>query len=232
MITDCYLEFIINSSKILNISTRIVALSDCCANGSQIARWLGVQNSKEFQNIFNFSQESRVPDLDLHFSTFEDLHPEARFISMIKPAYVSAIRGLLTDKNVVDSAALFFCPSANQTLSCAYDVKALAQNGGNVDVFKTKNIPVDIFSNISNEDLSTLLVHGIGLFNTYLTETERDIVVHLYQEGFIGLVLVESEYWLSAPFKFLSKFVVILDTVFLKDNHDALLTTRLKCCRE
>ncbi|KAL0213715.1 hypothetical protein P9112_005899 [Eukaryota sp. TZLM1-RC] len=203
-------EIIINNIKLLlKTKPRIIALSDCTANGTEIAHWLGIFDTKTHQCVFPYSQGARIPDLSVSMVTFDELFPNIRVLAMFRPCFLSICRDF---KEFGSGKTVVFVPSSKLAEHCARALLTFASTAHKPDLFQQKSMDGSIIE-LVNTDLTRLVGSGVAFYHENLTMSDKKGIQSLFNSNQLGLLVVSVEESFVASSKFNSKYVYILDTV-------------------
>lgn len=164
---------------------RIVALSVSLANARDIGEWIDAKK----HDIYNFSPHVRPVPLELHIQSFSNPHFPSLMLAMAKPTY-NAITQMSADK-----PAMVFVPNRKQTRSTARDLLAACVTDEDEDRF----LHVDaeqmkpLLDRIHEEALAEALSHGIGYYHEALSQSDKRIVKHLFDNGAIQVLVASRE---------------------------------------
>ncbi|KAM3453768.1 hypothetical protein NHJ6243_009061 [Beauveria neobassiana] len=164
---------------------RIVALSVSLANARDIGEWIDAKK----HDIYNFSPHVRPVPLELHIQTFSNSHFPSLMLAMAKPTYV-AITQMSADK-----PAVVFVPNRKQTRSTSRDLLAACVADEDEDRFL--HVDADqmkpLLDRIHEEALAEALSHGIGYYHEALSQSDKRIVKHLFDNGAIQVLVASRE---------------------------------------
>ncbi len=164
---------------------RIVALSVSLANARDIGEWIDAKK----HDIYNFSPHVRPVPLELHIQAFSNPHFPSLMLAMAKPTY-NAITQMSADK-----PAMIFVPNRKQTRSTARDLLAACVADEDDDRF----LHVDseqmkpLLDRVHEEALAEALSHGIGYYHEALSQNDKRIVKHLFDNGAIQVLVASRE---------------------------------------
>lgn len=167
------------------LSLRIVGLSVSLANARDIGEWIDAKK----KDIYNFSPHARPVPLELRIQSFSIPHFPSLMLAMAKPTYL-AITEMSADK-----PAMVFVPSRKQTRSTARDILAACLADDDEDRF----LHVDpeqlqpLLERIHEEALAESLSHGVGYFHEALSQSDKRIVKHLYNQGAIQVLVASRD---------------------------------------
>lgn len=164
---------------------RIVALSVSLANARDIGEWIDAKKHE----IYNFSPHVRPVPLELHIQSFSNPHFPSLMLSMAKPAYL-AITQMSPDK-----PAMVFVPNRKQTRSTARDLMAACVVDDDEDRFLHAEVEQmrPLLDRIHEEALTEALSHGIGYYHEALSQSDKRIVKHLYENGAIQVLVASRD---------------------------------------
>lgn len=164
---------------------RIVALSVSLANARDIGEWIDAKK----HDIYNFSPHVRPVPLELHIQAFSIPHFPSLMLAMAKPTY-AAITQMSPDK-----PAMVFVPSRKQTRSTARDLLSACVTDDDEDRFLHVDVEQmkPLLDRIHEEALAEALSHGIGYYHEALSQSDKRIVKHLYDNGAIQVLVASRE---------------------------------------
>ncbi|KAK5987308.1 Activating signal cointegrator 1 complex subunit 3-like 1 [Cladobotryum mycophilum] len=164
---------------------RIVALSVSLANARDIGEWIDAKK----HDIYNFSPHVRPVPLELHIQSFSIPHYPSLMLAMAKPAYL-AITQMSADK-----PAMIFVPSRKQTRGTARDLLAACVVDDDEDRFLHAEVEQmkPLLDRIHEEALAEALSHGIGYYHEALSQNDKRIVKHLYDNGAIQVLVASRD---------------------------------------
>ncbi|KJZ76611.1 hypothetical protein HIM_03947 [Hirsutella minnesotensis 3608] len=164
---------------------RIVALSVSLANARDIGEWIDAKK----HDIYNFGPHVRPVPLELHLQSFSNPHFPSLMLSMAKPAYL-AITQMSADK-----PAMVFVPNRKQTRATARDLLAACIVDDDEDRFLHAEVEQmkPLLDRIHEEALAEALSHGIGYYHEALSQSDKRIVKHLYDNGAIQVLVASRD---------------------------------------
>lgn len=164
---------------------RIVALSVSLANARDIGEWIDAKK----HDIYNFSPHVRPVPLELHIQAFSNPHFPSLMLAMAKPTYL-AITQMSADK-----PAMVFVPSRKQTRNTARDLLAACAADDDEDRFLYADVEQmkPLLDRVHEEALAESLSHGIGYYHEALSQSDRRIVKHLYDNGAIQVLVASRD---------------------------------------
>ncbi|KAH7137213.1 Sec63 Brl domain-containing protein [Dactylonectria estremocensis] len=164
---------------------RIVALSVSLANARDIGEWIDAKK----HDIYNFSPHVRPVPLELHVQSFSNPHFPSLMLAMAKPTYL-AITQMSPDK-----PAMIFVPTRKQTRGTARDLLAACVTDDDEDRFLHADVEQmkPLLERIHEEALAEALSHGIGYYHEALSQSDRRIVKHLYDNGAIQVLVASRD---------------------------------------
>jgi pre-mRNA-splicing helicase BRR2 len=164
---------------------RIVGLSVSLANARDVGEWIDAKK----HDIYNFSPHARPVPLELHIQSWTIPHFPSLMLAMAKPTY-TAITTLSPDK-----PALVFVPSRKQTRATARDILTACLADDNEDRFL--NVEVEqiqkLLERVQEEALAEALSHGVGYYHEALSQSDKRIVKHLYDQGAIQVLIASRD---------------------------------------
>ncbi|XP_072381205.1 activating signal cointegrator 1 complex subunit 3-like isoform X2 [Diabrotica undecimpunctata] len=202
------LEVIVSRMNYINMKTkksiRIVGLSTAMANPGDLAYWLNADR----RGIFNFSSAVRPVPLEIHLQGFTAKHFCPRMASMNKPCYQAICQ------YATDSSALIFVASRKQTRITGYEMMKFLLTESNPQKWLHCD-PGEIEEaryRLVDQDLAQLLQFGIGIHHAALTDTDRNIVEHLYVNRKIQVLVATAT--LAWGVNFPARLVVVKGTEY------------------
>ncbi|CEJ81732.1 Putative RNA-dependent ATPase RNA helicase [[Torrubiella] hemipterigena] len=164
---------------------RIIALSVSLANARDVGEWIDAKK----HDIYNFSPHVRPVPLELHIQSFTIPHFPSLMLAMAKPTY-SAITQMSPDK-----PAMVFVPSRKQTRNTARDLLAACLIDEDEDRFLHAEVEQmrPLLDRIHEEALTEALSHGIGYYHEALSQSDKRIVKHLYDNGAIQVLVASRD---------------------------------------
>jgi pre-mRNA-splicing helicase BRR2 len=164
---------------------RIVGLSVSLANARDIGEWIDAKK----HDIYNFSPYVRPVPLELIIQGYTIPHFPSLMLAMAKPAYL-AVTTLSPDK-----PAIIFVPSRKQTRATARDLLTAAVGDDDEDRFL--NVEVEqiqkLLDRVQEGALAEALSHGIGYYHEALSQSDKRIVKHLYDQGAIQVLVASRD---------------------------------------
>jgi pre-mRNA-splicing helicase BRR2 len=164
---------------------RIVALSVSLANARDIGEWIDAKK----HDIYNFSPHVRPVPLELHIQSFSIPHFPSLMLAMAKPTYL-AITQMSPDK-----PAMVFVPNRKQTRNTARDLLAACFAEDDEDRFLHAELEQmrPLLDRIQEEALAEALSHGVGYYHEALSQSDKRIVRHLYDNGAIQVLVASRD---------------------------------------
>ncbi|KAH9902242.1 Sec63 Brl domain-containing protein [Xylariomycetidae sp. FL2044] len=164
---------------------RIVGLSVSLADARDIGEWIGAKK----KDTYNFSPHVRPVPLELRIQSFSIPHFPSLMLAMAKPTYL-AINELSADQ-----PALIFVPSRKQTRSSARDILAACLADDDEDRFLHVDVEQlrPLLERVHEEALAEALSHGIGYYHEALSQSDKRIVLHLYNQGAIQVLVASRD---------------------------------------
>ncbi|PHH89034.1 hypothetical protein CDD83_6731 [Cordyceps sp. RAO-2017] len=164
---------------------RIIALSVSLANARDIGEWIDAKKHE----IYNFGPHVRPVPLELHIQSFSNPHFPSLMLSMAKPTYL-AITQMSPDK-----PAMVFVPSRKQTRGTARDLLAACVVDDDEDRFLHAEVEQmrPLLDRVHEEALAEALSHGIGYYHEALSQSDKRIVKHLYDNGAIQVLVASRD---------------------------------------
>ncbi|KAK4237852.1 Sec63 Brl domain-containing protein [Achaetomium macrosporum] len=164
---------------------RIVGLSVSLANARDIGEWIDAKK----HDIYNFSPHVRPVPLELHIQSYTIPHFPSLMLAMAKPTY------LAVTQMSADQPALIFVPSRKQTRATARDLLTACLADDDEDRFL--HVDVDqiqkLLERVQEEALAEALSHGVGYYHEALSQSDRRIVKHLYNNGAIQVLIASRD---------------------------------------
>jgi pre-mRNA-splicing helicase BRR2 len=164
---------------------RIVGLGVSLANARDIGEWIDAKK----HDIYNFNPHVRPVPLELHIQSYTIPHFPSLMLAMAKPTY-SAVTQMSADK-----PAIVFVPSRKQTRATARDLLTACLADGDEDRFlhvETEQIQ-KLLERVHEEALAEALSHGIGYYHEALSQSDKRIVKHLYNQGAIQVLVASRD---------------------------------------
>ena len=164
---------------------RIVALSVSLANARDLGEWIDATK----HDIYNFSPHVRPVPLELHIQSFSITHFPSLMLAMAKPTYL-AITQMSPDK-----PAMIFVPSRKQTRNTARDLLASCVIDDDEDRFLHVEVEQmrPLLDRVHEEALAEALSHGVGYYHEALSQSDKRIVRHLYDNGAIQVLVASRD---------------------------------------
>lgn len=164
---------------------RIVALSVSLANARDVGEWIDAKK----HDIYNFSPHVRPVPLELHIQSFTIPHFPSMMLAMAKPTY-AAITQMSSDK-----PAMVFVPNRKQTRGTARDILAACLADEDEDRFLHADVDQmrPLLDRINEAALAEALSHGVGYYHEALSQSDRRIVKHLYDNGAIQVLVASRD---------------------------------------
>jgi len=170
-------------------SIRIVGLGVSIANAREVGEWMGVSE----KSLFNFSPKVRPTPLEIFFQSYEQSNFASRLMAMSKPVYHAVTRHAPKQNQPV----LIFVPSHKQAQLTAIDLMTYqeSQDQSNfVDpkIADSKEL-IERCQQIRDESLRHVAQAGVGFLYKGMRESDRAAVLHLYDRGFIQILVCPAE---------------------------------------
>ncbi|KAK9439345.1 Sec63 domain protein [Metarhizium brunneum] len=164
---------------------RIIALSVSLANARDMGEWIDAKK----HDIYNFSPHVRPVPLELHVQSYSNPHFPSLMLAMAKPAYL-AITQMSPDK-----PAMIFVSSRKQTRQTARDLLAACVADDDEDRFLHAEVEQmrPLLDRVHEEALAEALSHGIGYYHEALSQSDKRIVKHLYDNGAIQVLVASRD---------------------------------------
>ncbi|KAI1872568.1 hypothetical protein JX265_005448 [Neoarthrinium moseri] len=167
------------------LAMRIVGLSVSLANARDIGEWIDAKK----KDIYNFSPHARPVPLELRIQSFQIPHFPSLMLAMAKPTYLA-----ITELSA-DQPAMVFVPSRKQTRSTARDILATCLADDDEDRFL--HVDADqlrpLLERVHEEALAEALSHGVGYYHEALSQSDKRIVKHLYNQGAIQVLIASRD---------------------------------------
>ncbi|KAL1837430.1 hypothetical protein VTJ49DRAFT_3782 [Mycothermus thermophilus] len=164
---------------------RIVGLSVSLANARDVGEWIDARK----HDIYNFSPHVRAVPLELHIQSYTIPHFPSLMLAMAKPTYL-AVTQLSPDQ-----PAIIFVPSRKQTRATARDILTACLADDDEDRFL--HVDVDqiqkLLERVQEEALAEALSHGVGYYHEALSQSDKRIVKHLYNNGAIQVLIASRD---------------------------------------
>jgi pre-mRNA-splicing helicase BRR2 len=182
-------ETIVSRMHYISLQTennmRIVGLSVSLSNARDIGEWIGASK----HTIYNFSPRTRPLPLELHIQSFSIPHFPSLMLAMAKPVFL-AIKSLSPDK-----PAIVFVPTRKQARATALDLLAACVAEDNEDQFLNAEVHeiAPLLNRIQEKSLADSISHGIGYYHEALSQSDKRIVQHLYDNGVIQVLLASRD---------------------------------------
>lgn len=164
---------------------RILGLSVSLANARDVGEWIDARK----HDVYNFSPHVRSVPLELHIQSYTIPHFPSLMLAMAKPTYL-AVTQLSPDK-----PALVFVPSRKQTRATARDLLTACVADDDEDRFLHVEVEQiqKLLDRVQEEALAEALSHGIGYYHEALTQSDKRIVKHLYDQGAIQVLVASRD---------------------------------------
>ncbi|KAK0733880.1 Sec63 Brl domain-containing protein [Lasiosphaeria miniovina] len=164
---------------------RIVGLSVSLANARDVGEWIDAKK----HHIYNFSPHVRPVPLELHIQSYTIPHFPSLMLAMAKPTY------LAVTQMSSDQPALIFVPSRKQTRATARDILTACLADDDEDRFL--HVEIDqiqkLLERVQEEALAEALAHGVGYYHEALSQSDKRIVKHLYNNGAIQVLIASRD---------------------------------------
>ncbi|PFH60505.1 hypothetical protein XA68_10854 [Ophiocordyceps unilateralis] len=164
---------------------RIIALSVSLANARDMGEWIDAKKHE----IYNFGPHVRPVPLELHIQSYSNPHFPSLMLAMAKPAYLAIIQ------MSADKPAIVFVPNRKQTRTTTRDLMAACIVDGDEDRFLHAEVEQmrPLLDRVHEEALAEALSHGIGYYHEALSQSDRRIVKHLYDNGAIQVLVASRD---------------------------------------
>jgi len=164
---------------------RIVGLSVSLANARDVGEWIDAKK----HDIYNFSPHVRPVPLELHIQSYTIPHFPSLMLAMAKPTY------LAVNQLSPDHPAIIFVPSRKQTRATARDILTACVADDDEDRFLHVDVEQirKLLDRVQEEALAEALSHGVGYYHEALTQSDKRIVKHLYNNGAIQILIASRD---------------------------------------
>ena len=164
---------------------RIVGLSVSLANARDVGEWIDAKK----HDIYNFSPHVRPVPLELYIQSFTIPHFPSLMLAMAKPTYLA-----ITQQSP-NQPAIVFVPSRKQTRASARDILTACVADDDEDRFLNVDVGQirKLLDRVQEEALAEALSHGVGYYHEALTQSDRRIVKHLYNNGAIQVLIASRD---------------------------------------
>ncbi|KAJ9142130.1 Pre-mRNA-splicing factor brr2 [Pleurostoma richardsiae] len=164
---------------------RIVGLSVSLANARDIGEWIDAKK----KDIYNFSPHIRPVPLELHIQSYTIPHFPSLMLAMAKPAYLA-----ITQMSA-DQPALVFVPNRKQTRATTRDILTACLAEDDEDRFLHVDVEQlrPLLERIHEEALAEAVSHGVGYYHEALSQSDKRIVKHLYDNGAIQVLVASRD---------------------------------------
>ena len=167
------------------LQMRIVGLSVSLANARDIGEWIDAKK----HDIYNFSPHVRPVPLELHIQSYTIPHFPSLMLAMAKPTY------LAVTQMSANQPALIFVPSRKQTRATARDLLTACLADDDEDRFLHVEVAQiqKLLERVQEEALAEALSHGVGYYHEALSQSDKRIVKHLYNNGAIQVLIASRD---------------------------------------
>ncbi|KAK3693836.1 Sec63 Brl domain-containing protein [Podospora appendiculata] len=164
---------------------RIVGLSVSLANARDVGEWIDAKK----HDIYNFNPHVRQVPLELHIQSYTIPHFPSLMLAMAKPTY------LAVTQMSPEQPALIFVPSRKQTRATARDLLTACLADDDEDRFLHVDIQQiqKLLERVQEEALAESLSHGVGYYHEALSQSDKRIVKHLYNNGAIQVLIASRD---------------------------------------
>ncbi|KAK3335533.1 Sec63 Brl domain-containing protein [Cercophora scortea] len=164
---------------------RIVGLSVSLANARDVGEWIDAKK----HDIYNFSPHVRQVPLELHIQSYTIPHFPSLMLAMAKPTY------LAVTQMSPEQPALIFVPSRKQTRATARDLLTACLADDDEDRFLHVDVQQiqKLLERVQEEALAESLSHGVGYYHEALSQSDKRIVKHLYNNGAIQVLIASRD---------------------------------------
>ncbi|KAF7523141.1 hypothetical protein G7054_g11863 [Neopestalotiopsis clavispora] len=167
------------------LDMRIIGLSVSLADARDLAEWIDAKK----KDTYNFSPHARPVPLELRIQSFAIPHFPSLMLAMAKPTYLA-----ITEMSA-GQPAMVFVPSRKQTRSTARDILATCLADDDEDRFLHVEVEQlrPLLERIHEEALAEALSHGVGYYHEALSQSDKRIVKHLYNQGAIQILVASRD---------------------------------------
>lgn len=165
---------------------RIVALSTSLANAKDIGDWIDATS----HGLFNFQPGVRPVPLEIHIQGVDIANFEARMQAMTKPAFTAIVQHAKNGK-----PALVFVPTRKHARLTALDLVTYSNtDSGKRPLFllRPEEDLEPFLLGIKDPTLQASLKHGVAYLHEGLASMDQDVVLHLFQAGWIQVCVACS----------------------------------------
>jgi len=193
-----------------NKSIRLVGLAASIANAREVGEWMGVPE----KSLFNFSPKVRPTPLEIFFQSFEQSNFASRLMAMSKPVY-NAVSRHAPDKN---QPVIIFVPSRKQAQLTAIDLMTYQESQEQSNYVgvepETKNYQkmLEQCKRVRDESLQHVAQAGVGFLYQGMRDSDRAIVLSLYEQGFITVLVCPAELCWKLPVR--AFLVIVMSTEY------------------
>ncbi|KAM7185458.1 pre-mRNA splicing helicase [Rhypophila sp. PSN 637] len=169
----------------LEIPLRMIGLSVSLANARDVGDWIDCKK----HDVYNFSPHVRPVPLELHIQSYTIPHFPSLMLAMAKPTY------LAVTQMSPDQPALIFVPSRKQTRATARDILMACVADDDDDRFLHVEVAQfqKLLERVEEEALAEALSHGVGYYHEALSNSDKRIVKHLYNNGAIQVLIASRD---------------------------------------
>ncbi|KAF9469005.1 Sec63 Brl domain-containing protein [Collybia nuda] len=188
--------------------TRFVGISDSLNDATDLADWLGVDNS----GLYSFRPRDRGQSLTFSTQTFTIPQSAALFKAMAKPAH-TAIQAVPRGE-----LALVFVPSRGQCRAIARDLitqcalEADTERGYLLESISNEYLE-DYLVRLQDPTLIDFISKGVGFFHEGVHKLDRALMLELYAEGIIRVLIVPRDSCWTVPVR--ATVVIVMGTQYM-----------------
>jgi len=178
-----------SSSSESDNTIRMVGLGASIANAREVGEWMGVSE----KSLFNFSPKVRPTPLEIFFQSFEQSNFASRLMAMSKPVYHAVARHAPKQNQPV----IIFVPSHKQAQLTAIDLITYQESQEQSTFIDSKiadsKESMEQWKNIRDDSLQHVVQAGVAFLYEGMRQSDRAIVLHLYNQGFIRVLVCPAE---------------------------------------
>ena len=212
--------------SLLDIPTRIIALSLSISNAKDIGLWINCKNN----NIFNFDRKTRKLRYTILIKPFDINNFESRHISYTKPCYEYIKSNTFnsssnsSNSNSSRGGTIIFVSSRKHCRRLSSDIVALSCSENknfqflslNTNDFKPYLNKLEKKGLLNkNSVLYKCLLHGIGFIHNYTDESIKSSICKFYKSGAIKILIVVSSLCYNLELYDLKKSINITSKIIL-----------------
>ncbi|KAI8867321.1 Sec63-domain-containing protein [Ramicandelaber brevisporus] len=190
---------------------RIVGLSVCIANASDVAGWIGVTSAK---HVFSFSPLARslpfvsstsstAQALETRIQGFTNPHFTSMMMAMSRPVF-QALHSAVGDNPATRSPdagnVIVFVPSRQQCVTTAAEIAQMfaTVNDRDASSLTKRNVPIELVEaakRISDRSLQSLLPSGIAFIHDAVPSSDVALALSMYSRGFVRILFACAPDW-------------------------------------